>query len=847
MAISSGATTTQFSGIEEPNMSMASPEDGLMSVAGPTDGNMSVEPTTTTQAPAPVAPTTTTQPTTTTATTTTATPTTADTTADVGSIVKQGMTSSQIASAFKDAFGRSITQAELQEAIKLRAGLVGTPAEEEMEMPTVEEPAIDTTPTTTRVTEKPNPDGTITTETEQFTPEAERLQQQLQQHYDLAKAEMDYAVSQFDKIQMTGDLATKNLIESIQKAYQVRIDQMEQVNKAGLNAQKLLGMRSGRSRYAPELQSSILTNEERAGIRRLTQLEAEKLSLISEAQQAATDRDLKILNQRFTQLRTLRDEQTNTVKDMYSLARQEEERAQQKAKMEMEIQQAQRDFEQKQQENYMDALATNLVTLDGEGNLSSADFQTISEYAQEFGLDPVLLSSRVKLREDEMRKVSIDERKLQIDQQKMVLDQLRLNQDAHFDQLKYNLEVDKFGFSTMQPLVKELNGQYMQYDFTTGEWSGVTPEGMAVTQNDAVMSYARAVASGQRKFSDVPEGLKDAVIKAMETLPPDPQQIRTFEKKIEQLDSLLTEDGLKYAVGPNALARTGGRLITGGVIGYQLAKNEKNAFVSKVENLLSQEVLNKLIESKNNGATFGALSEGELAILQQSASTINDWAVDSDGDGRTDYYNIDEKTFKAEIQRIKDNYSETLQTVKAETPPQPLTETSVQTFDDAQWDLYYEIKNAPQFQGAELSDIIEAMNDKLGYGNERGSGQVFQTVVKEKYPTDSKGGQCGTWAHKIVKFPAVGDLKEQKFASVRNFGVTRNNWLSQGVRVGDVIITDESPKWGHVAIVNAILPGGRIQLSESNYDGDERVDHDRIISANSSRIYGAIRGEFNLA
>jgi hypothetical protein len=39
---------------------------------------------------------------------------------------------------------------------------------------------------------------------------------------------------------------------------------------------------------------------------------------------------------------------------------------------------------------------------------------------------------------------------------------------------------------------------------------------------------------------------------------------------------------------------------------------------------LSNVTLNKLIESKKSGATFGALSDAELGILQDAASIL-DW------------------------------------------------------------------------------------------------------------------------------------------------------------------------------------------------------------------------------
>lgn len=110
-----------------------------------------------------------------------------------------------------------------------------------------------------------------------------------------------------------------------------------------------------------------------------------------------------------------------------------------------------------------------------------------------------------------------------------------------------------------------------------------------------------------------------------------------------------------------------------------------------------------------------------------------------------------------------------------------------------------------------------------------------------KFPPGSTGGQCGVFAHKLVQFPPVGNGKLEKYKSVDKFGIQANQWR-QNPRVGDVIITDENPTYGHVAVVSEILPNGTIRLIESNYRGDEKVTYNRTIPLNSNKIYGAIRG-----
>jgi len=112
--------------------------------------------------------------------------------------------------------------------------------------------------------------------------------------------------------------------------------------------------------------------------------------------------------------------------------------------------------------------------------------------------------------------------------------------------------------------------------------------------------------------------------------------------------------------------------------------------------------------------------------------------------------------------------------------------------------------------------------------------------IAQKYPEGAKGGQCTTFLHSLVQFPPIGDGKTQKFASVDKFGISADQ-LRQNPRIGDVIVTGENKTYGHTAMINAILPNG-FRVTESNFRGDERVTHDRIIPFNSSQIYGAIRG-----
>jgi hypothetical protein len=125
---------------------------------------------------------------------------------------------------------------------------------------------------------------------------------------------------------------------------------------------------------------------------------------------------------------------------------------------------------------------------------------------------------------------------------------------------------------------------------------------------------------------------------------------------------------------------------------------------------------------------------------------------------------------------------------------------------------------------------------------EQGFNKELKTSLKTSFPAGSKGGQCTTWLHKVADFPSIGDSISNKIASVQKYGFTKSEW---NPKVGDIIVTNEDPRYGHTAMITSINPDGTATLAESNYYqkslGAEKVSYTRKISLNSSSIYGAIR------
>lgn len=79
--------------------------------------------------------------------------------------------------------------------------------------------------------------------------------------------------------------------------------------------------------------------------------------------------------------------------------------------------------------------------------------------------------------------------------------------------------------------------------------------------------------------------------------------------------------------------------------------SKKSDFIAGINQLTSQLTLDSLTRAKAAGATFGALSEGELGILAGSATKLNSWAI-KDKNGNITGYNTSGKSFNAELDKI---------------------------------------------------------------------------------------------------------------------------------------------------------------------------------------------------
>lgn len=151
---------------------------------------------------------------------------------------------------------------------------------------------------------------------------------------------------------------------------------------------------------------------------------------------------------------------------------------------------------------------------------------------------------------------------------------------------------------------------------------------------------------------------KEAEAKALQTKE---GQSLVLKEKINLIDSIYNNAGMQYRVGTNRSSRQGYFAGVAGIggVGQSVpaliseAKGQGQQFAGGVHKLASREFLDALIGAKQQGATFGALTDREGDALRAAATQLNDWEIKDKRGMPTGRWNIDEVSFKRELDNLK--------------------------------------------------------------------------------------------------------------------------------------------------------------------------------------------------
>jgi hypothetical protein len=107
------------------------------------------------------------------------------------------------------------------------------------------------------------------------------------------------------------------MIANIQEQFAVRKEQMKQINAESLAGLTVMGYRSNRAQYAPEIQESLLTSEERSGIARLAELDVQEQTKILEVESLMADKKYKLAREAMDDFKSAQDAKVKAVKELY--------------------------------------------------------------------------------------------------------------------------------------------------------------------------------------------------------------------------------------------------------------------------------------------------------------------------------------------------------------------------------------------------------------------------------------------------------------------------------------------------------------------------------------------------
>jgi len=279
-------------------------------------------------------------------------------------------------------------------------------------------------------------------------------------------------------------------------------------------------------------------------------------------------------------------------------------------------------------------------------------------------------------------------------------------------------------------------------------------------------------------------------------------QLQTIDTLLSSVDSVLNHPGLNSRVGWQ-----GSLPAVPGTAGAD--------FDSRLDFMKAQ--LGKMGVELLKG--LGAMSEGERDAMTKSFSTI----------AKTQ----SEAEFKTELNRIKEVFNKQKGILsQGSTQSGQITAQSL-----VQKGVRQDLIDQLTAMGKTPQEIAQIAGVSFTNASNSALNSSKTEAVRSVKPNGAWGGQCGEFIHNIVKDYPYGLNGINQKESIINVPKT------QLPQVGDVLIQRVAGSTGHVAVVNHVDPKtGKITLTESNWNNNERVSNNRTMSVNSPTISGYYRG-----
>lgn len=183
---------------------------------------------------------------------------------------------------------------------------------------------------------------------------------------------------------------------------------------------------------------------------------------------------------------------------------------------------------------------------------------------------------------------------------------------------------------TLQNFGTSDNPIWKEYDYATGQWVDIAGVGGVSSQKQAASIIAT-------------------------------------QRQIDTIDSILSSKAVDSVVGTSIFSRGAGTigglvaraLLGGGVAALQGSKDsitgDRQELIANVNNLIANASMDKLIQSKQSGATYGALSDTEWKKIDAAATKLGSYQMTT-GTGdqkKTIGFNASEDSFLKEVDTLK--------------------------------------------------------------------------------------------------------------------------------------------------------------------------------------------------
>lgn len=335
-----------------------------------------------------------------------------------------GFTTTQFATQFKGAEGRAPSQQELVEFTEIRKRLGEAPPPG---VPSAGPAVVTTRGAAERVGERQQElAGMEQRQQQAFQDQQRRGQEQLlgreeparptgispeaQQLQDINRGFEDQVNAfneQLTQFGATLDAQTNAQIAGLGAEFKRRAEEMKRINQARQGGLALFGARAGRTRFAPEIQAGIISNEEREASGRISALIAQEQELVRAARAANTSKQFSLFAQKMGNIREIQDRKRQELLDLNVIAKQESERISAKAQAQRE----QAITAQQEIEKIAELTAPLLLSQDAAGELVRPSQEDIFAIAQESGLDPLFLNKAVQTEFERLSTFTADARK----------------------------------------------------------------------------------------------------------------------------------------------------------------------------------------------------------------------------------------------------------------------------------------------------------------------------------------------------------------------------------------------------------------------------------------------------